>query len=854
MMALASPDPTIRNPAEEMVTRAKEADLAGFLIALIGELRDETKSSVSRQMAGVVLKNSVALNLREVEAREALEKKWIALPANVRLQVKTEALSTLGSASREVRSIAALIIGNLSRIELPHGEWPQLIETLVSATSSGSDQHTEAALTALGYICEEASEYEAVEEYLAQFSTPILQAVGAGMNSANEDVKYYATNALCNSMEFIHGNMEQKEQRDYLVQIVCDAATTCRSDRTREKAMECLVKVADLYYNTLPSYIVQLHQITTNAVFNDSEAVALQAMLFWVTICDNERDMLGSDDAASCLNYAQTGASQLCDLCFKCLVRQEEGQTEDDWNLSIAAGKLMQSLAECIGNNIVALTMPFVYANINSTNWRECEAALMTFGCILAGPDPKLIEDTVAQAVPGLLSYIRHQNEMIADTCGWVLATVCEIFPDLFLDVATNLQQLLNIVGPMITSGSGIRSIRAVHIVHNLALAYEDEEDQNSNELTPFYQDIVMALLGAIDSADSDRLRATAQEALSVVVDAAAADCFGVLRTLVPELHKRLQHFITLRAHGGNKEETEHMQDLICGAINGVAKKLGLGFRDFVDGTVALLLQVFAQFTDTVQEEALITIGSLAQAVGMEFAVHLPTLMPYVLLALQQVDQEDLCHAAVGVIGDCAGGLAAGFVPYAETPLTSIRDLLLSSTVDRDVKCSLLGCLGDIALNIGGENYLPYLQTFMQIVQTMYAQSKAINFKGDYDSEEYVMGLWEAICGFYTGVCQAYNGQVSYILPHLQEILTFALEVARAGQQYEDVFAAAIGVLGDLANVLSTAEPSIRQGGKNSLGTAQVRQVISEGYRSKCEEVKEQAQWAGTQLEKLQAA
>lgn len=858
MMALANPDQSIRNPAEATVAQAKEANLAGFLIALINELRDDTKPSQARQMAGMVLKNSVALHLRDVEARKNLEGKWTALPQDVRSQVKAEVLATLGSTTREVRQIAANIIGNLSRIELPAGEWPSLIETLVGAVNSGAEQHMEAALTALGYVCEEAGEYEEVEEYLAQFSTPILSAVGAGMSSTNEDVKYYATNALCNSMEFIHANMKQQPQRDYLVQIVCESATG-QSERTREKAMECLVKIAELYYSTLPAYIAQLHALTTRAVFNDCEAVALQAMLFWTAICDTEREMYENDNSAECLNYAQQGATELVDLCLKCLVRQEEGQTEDDWNISIAGGKLLQSLSLCLQNAITGLVMPFVYANVNSENWHQCEAALMSFGCILGGPDPKDIQDTVAQAVPGLLNYFRHKHSMVSDTAGWVLSKVCELFPDVFLESSTNLQQLLNIIGPSVSTGDAM-AIRACNVIHNLALAYEDEEDQNTNELSPYYKDLVMALFAAIDSKSpaDERLHETAQETLNAVVDAAAADCFAFLVTLVPELQRRLTAFVQQRsqiaAASTASADLDHLIGLMCGALGGVAKKLGMRIREYVPSIIQIMDSIFKMHNDSAQAEALIVVGSLAHAVQADLLPYIPTVIPYIVYALQQVDQEDLCHTAAGTLGDCATSLQEHFAPFAEQPLTVIRDCLTNPQVDRDVKCSLLGCIGDVALALSGEHFFPYLSTFCDIVAGMYVQSKKIDIKGDYDAEEYVYGLWESICSFYTGVCQCFNGCVHHLVPYLQGILIFTLEVGNASKEQFDTLAAAIGVIGDLANVLTTAEPTIRQSGKNSLLTPQIRELIGAARKIRDEAVHDQVEWAGKQLAALERA
>lgn len=851
MLQLAEVDPQVRNNAEQIVQNAKENDLAGFLVALIQELRDETKPETSRRMAGVVLKNSVALNLHNVEAREELESKWKNLSAEVRATVKGEALATLATNVKQVRLTAALVIANLARIELPANEWPDLINILVSAGTSGNEQHMEASLTTLGYICEESNQDENVENVLQNFSGPILNAVCQGMGSSNTDVKYYATNALCNAMEFIHSSMSQDDQRDYLVGAVCETATNCADERTRVKAMECLVKVAELYYSTLPKYIDSLFQLTMGAIRNDCEDVGLQAMQFWIAICDTEKEMKSEpSEAQQCLDYAMQGNKILVDLCTEFLQRQEEGQTEDDWNLSVAAGKLLQTLAECIGYPVVETTMPFVYSKIEEKDWRQREAALMAFGCIIGGPDPKAIEDTVSQGIPGLLQYVRDTNPMVADTSGWVLSTVCELFPDAFLCVPTNLQQLLNIMGPMI-SGESTMAIRACNVVQNLALAYEDEEDQITNELSPFFQDIVLALLTTIDRQDSDKLRVSGQEALNCLIDAAASDCFNSLRSLIPEIGNRLRHLINLRKQGNTNEELLFMQGLMCGSLGAVAKKLGSEMVTHCNDIIGLLIDIFQQQSDTVQDEALVVIGSLAHAVNTNFEQYLPQVMPFLLTGINNINEMDLCHIAIGVIGDIASAMKQRFTSHCQDVMMSIVGSLENPEVSRDLKCSLIGCLGDIALNIG-PGFQPYLAKVMTILSAMEQASRTLNFKGDLDTEDYVMSLWEVICNFFTSVSQGFKENCESLLPYFSGMLEFIMFVAPAASSQEDVFSVAVSAIGDLANVLSESPPHIAQQAKSFLLTDSVYNVVREAQRRKDEATVDAGKWAMKQLTALE--
>ncbi|KAG8341178.1 putative importin beta-1 subunit [Trypanosoma vivax] len=855
MLALCSSDASIRIPAEQQVEQARQADLGGFLCALLEEFRDESKPSLARYMAGSLLKNSVAPNLRDASARRELELKWMALPPHLRFNVKQIVLSTLGSPKKEVQNVAANIVGNLSRIELPAGEWPDLMNILIGAAESGSEEHQEAALTAIGYVCEEGRDHEAVEKALVPYTNGILNAVVRGMNSGREEVRYYATNALCNAMEFIHDNMNQQQQRDLLIDALCITAKGSQNARTREKAMESLVKVADMYYSTLPNYIDRLHAITTSAIFEDEESVALQAMLFWTSICETEIDMKEEQDSR-CVDYAMKGASMLVDICLKALVRQEEDQEEGDWNISIAGGKLLQSVALCIGNPIIDLVMPFIYSKIESSDWREKEAAAMAFGCILNGPDPVVIRDTVAQAVPGLLQYIRHEHRLVADTAGWVLSVVCSNFADVFLYCPPNLQQLMNIVTGILAS-EGTLAIRGCHIIHNLALTFSEETNQPTNELSPYLGDLLGVFLRIIDSGVDHNLRNVAQETLSALVDAAAVDCYQLLDRLAPELHKRMVYVLNARHHGqmGAIESIE-MLGLLCGSLGSVAKTLQHLFVPHLAESMRIMLQILEIQKDTVLDECLVMLSAFAYGVKKELLPYIEAVIPYVVKALQCVNEIELATVAVCAVGDLALNVGTAFSHYTVAILDVLHSNLVNPAVDRTLKCTFINCLADIAVNTDDTYFGQYRDTFMQIVQLMFDQSRALNIEDNPSDEEFVMTLWESTGTFYSSVCQSMKESEDRLSPHLQNILNFTLHSATVAHSrgYMEVFTSVVTVIGDMSSVLTTAaSKELVQQAKNALLTPQVWHIVELAMKC-CEGNTEEALWTKKKLEALRAA
>ena len=66
-------------------------------------------------------------------------------------------MQTLASPSAPVRSQIASLIAAIAQIEIPRGEWEELIASLCENSSHQDLQIRMASLMTIGYICEELS-------------------------------------------------------------------------------------------------------------------------------------------------------------------------------------------------------------------------------------------------------------------------------------------------------------------------------------------------------------------------------------------------------------------------------------------------------------------------------------------------------------------------------------------------------------------------------------------------------------------------------------------------------------------------------------------------------------------------
>lgn len=257
------------------------------MTVLAQELANESTQTSSRTAAGIALKN--AFSARDTARLRDLQQKWLQqTDASSRKQVKELALKTLGSKDLRAGSAAAQLIAAIASIELPRNSWPELMPALVASVGEGSDYLKQSSLATIGFICD-TDELD-LRESLSQHSNAILTAVvqGARKEEANTDVRYAAISALSDSLEFVRTNFENEGERNYIMQVICEA-TQSGDSRIEAGAYGCLNRIMALYYNKMKFYMEKaLFGLTIMGMKNQEEEVAKLAVEFWCTVCEEE--------------------------------------------------------------------------------------------------------------------------------------------------------------------------------------------------------------------------------------------------------------------------------------------------------------------------------------------------------------------------------------------------------------------------------------------------------------------------------------------------------------------------------------------------------------------------------------
>ncbi|XP_042378645.1 importin subunit beta-1-like [Zingiber officinale] len=817
LLAAQSADGQIRTVAEENLKQFQQHNPPLFIHSLSTELSNEQKPPESRRLAGIILKNS--LDAKDVVCREELTQRWVSVDLSIKSQVKESLVQTLGSLVPEARHTSCQVIAKIASIEIPRREWQELIVKLLNNMTQpdSSAPLKQATLEALGYVCEEISPEDLEQEQV----NAVLTAVVQGMNQIenNSEVRLAAVKALYNALDFAQANFENETERSFIMKVVCEIAMA-KEPEIRQATLECLVSIASTYYGYLEPYMQTLFTLTANAVRRDEEPVALQAIEFWSSICDEEIHIQEESEEYDTgnsphSNFINQALPMLVPLMLETLVKQEEDQDQEDgvWNLSMAGGTCLGLIARTVGDAIVPLVMPFVESNITKGDWRCREGATFAFGSILEGPSIEKLAPLIHSGLEFLLNVMKDQNSHVKDTTAWTLGRIFE-----FLHSASSEYSVLTAATLPRVMSVLLESIRDVPNVaekvcgalYFLVQGYEGE-DCSSSILTPYLGDIVTALLSTADRVDTSnpRLRSSAYETLNELVRCSnLRETSNMVMQLLMEIMNRLGKTLELRiVSSDDREEQSDLQALLCGVLQVIIQKLSNSdetssiINQYADQMMVLFLQVFSCRSSTVHEEAMLAVGALAYATGPQFVKYIQEFYKYLEMGLQNFEEYQVCSISVGVVGDICRALDDKILPYCDGIMSQLLKNLSDPVLHRSVKHPIFSSFGDIALAIGEhfEKYIPYVIPMLQGAADHCSELSP----NDDDMQEYGNQLRRGIFEAYSGILQGFkSSKAALMLPHANPLLKFIETVVSDKYRDEEVTKAAVAVLGDLADAL----------------------------------------------------
>jgi len=657
-------------------------------------LANENAQGHIRAAAGIALKN--AFTAREFSRAAELQAKWLQqTDQETKTRVKQLTLETLKSSNTQAGQATAQVIASIAIIELPRNQWPELLQALVHNVSNGTPHEKMSSLTTIGFICE--SPDQDLRASLVTHSNTILTAVvqGARKEETNQDVRLAAITALGDSLEFVGNNFKHDGERNYIMQVICEA-TQADDSQIQQGAFGCLNRIMGLYYEHMRFYMEKaLFGLTILGMKSTDEDVAKLAVEFWSTVCEEEigieddnaqvcTSLISAGDARSLIfaqvedseqmrpfyNFSRVATNEVVPVLLGLLTKQDEDAADDEYNISRAAYQCLQLYAQAVGGSIIPPVIQFVEANLHSEDWHGRDAAVSAFGAIMDGPDEKLLEPIVKSGMQPLIGMMDDASVHVRDSTAYALGRITEACSDA-IDASQHLDPLVRSLFAGLMSNPKMAA-SCCWALMNLAERFAGDVGAAQNPLTPHFNNSVSNLLTLTSKMDAEAaVRTAAYEVLNTFVTNAASESLPAIASLSGVIIQRLEETLPLQQQVVSVEDRitlEDMQTSLCTVLLAIISRLDKEIAPQGDRIMQVLLQMLTTVgaKSSVPEASFATISGLANAMEADFVKYMEAFAPFLYNALGNQEEPSLCSMAIGLVSDITRSMGERSQPFCD--------------------------------------------------------------------------------------------------------------------------------------------------------------------------------------------
>ena len=461
-------------------------------------------------------------------------------------------------------------------------------------------------------------------------------------------------------------------------------------------------------------------------------------------------------------------------VLLQLLTKVDESDAEDDYNVAKAAYQCLQLYAQCIGGEVVAPVLTFVEANLRNEDWHNRDAAVAAFGAIMDGPDAKVLDPLVKQALPVLISMMDDSSIQVKDSAAYALSRICDFCSD-SIDPGTHLQPLMSALFNGLMSSPKMAASCCLALM-NLTERFVGDDGASQNPLTRHFQDSVSSLLTVTEKEGADnQLRTAAYEVLGGFVTNAANDSLQIVASLSDVILRRLEASIPMQKQVvsvDDKITLEELQTSLASVLLCIIQRLEQNIAPQADRIMQVSLEVLNVTGNTsVPDTIFAVVGALTNSLEADFLKYMESFVPYLYNALGNQEAYGLCAMAIGLVSDIVRALGEKAQPFCDTFMNYLLNNLRvgpifplqgsstdcweqSDKLNNQLKPSILQTFGDIANAIG-----THFETYLTVVAQVLQQAAGVSVAPDvsYDMLDYILSLREGIMDAWGGILLAFK-------------------------------------------------------------------------------------------------
>lgn len=192
-------------------------------------------------------------------------------------------------------------------------------------------------------------------------------------------------------------------------------------------------------------------------------------------------------------NFSRIAAREVVPVLLELLARQDEDAGDEDYNISRAAYQCLQLYSQTVGGDLIQIVLGFVEQNLRHADWRWRDAAVSAFGAIMEGPDEKMLEPLIKQALPVLIGMMDDSVVQVKDSVAYALGRICTYGAE-SIDPQVHLPALISALFAGLSSNPKMAG-SCCWALMRLADTFRGPEGCQENPISPHFQDSITHVL-----------------------------------------------------------------------------------------------------------------------------------------------------------------------------------------------------------------------------------------------------------------------------------------------------------------------------------------------------------------------
>ena len=790
---------SIRNNGMNSLNGLAESNLSLFLQQLGNILSDESKPSDIRQLAAILIKNS----LLHVEPFQKIWKN--ELSGEEKNKIKLLVLSALASSKKEIRTSASVVISSICKIDSPIIKtWPDLLPSLTNNAFNENINMKLSAIEALGYVCEELTIKSIDPSNVDSIMNALIQNLTNEKNPV--EVILQVLKALYYSIKIAEKNFSNKNERNIIMNAIFQIGGKYETNEdVLEKIAMLFIEMLSIssYYDYIEDNFKQIIQFSfsiTQKYKESNEKLALLGLEIICSIGDEEIKRINNDNIniLKINNFYQIEKpnkgylSKISNDLQKLIVANvevaDDDEDEGDWNISKACLNILNLLAQTSDSHIISKFYEEISNQIKKSekNINERAKCWLLLGSSITSNNKAETYRIIMTFINAIFVDLKQNESPKLKRCSsYLIYKITKISPKIFEQ--SKLGKALELLSSELKTCKEPTIIGNIcQSLQNLIKFYGDfETNKSSCVLSPFFEkvfsnifidaqnDIKEIALGTSTTKTSLNKLMT----IGTLIDYSSHDkqsqIFEIIKHFLIQIENTQNNIDALVKCGANKETIFQIQEyyytLLQKLFNKYKTKIDINFA----GKIWQLTETLFKYRQTVFDEANIALAALARNMLEDIKPIFVLFYPYIEYSIKSYSNNPLSKS----------GLLAllHFITSTQDTINKTSDMVAllievctSDEVSRANKTIAISIIGHLAL-FTGENFKPYLEKVMQLLFS--AAKMGINIPPDADEDivEFVKALRYELIQTFTCIELSFNEKPNqqYLTPFIQDMVAF---------------------------------------------------------------------------------